>query len=847
MVSAMFLASCADDVYDPSKEPQTPPAENPFGEGFAAPDGFNWSMINSVKLNVEVKDEFNGQYQYLIEVFTTNPLSDKNATPIAAGVANKNANYVTEINIPAATGYLYIRQTDPKQRNEIYACAVPENGGSMDCKLYYTGVGTRVTGNTGSAFEAAKQAGFTEPKHKDSEDLKPLYDETKIIPEVPAVSDKYVPNNSGALNAGANFIIGAEYTSEASFKDNLRVYESSGRVTVFVQGVWDLSGEELNSRLDIYVMNGGKIIASNDLTIGISNTLTIQSGGSIEVGNTLHLGAPTKVYGSISAENVNVNIGGTPEIYIGGNGSIKVTQTALFNSSQIFNYGVLSAGKLELMNATVLNKSYIENCKDISCNNGKIFNYGDVKFSGTLTTNNNIQNTVFVNHDQATLVGSRWDNGASVYNDGLIQLTNFYNPAVGEIYNSCAFIISNEFTFVNLILDNGSITSDWNNTTNEWLPVPTITCNQKVNVKMRNSSIIKVDNFILGNSPNNIVGEQGETSMIKARLLTLNGGGLTSISGNLVFEGKYAKDYPTWQLKTECAMTGYDESKQSIESCSGIINEGNEGEDPYTPEIPVIDDATTYTYVFEDNWPKYGDFDLNDIVLTISNRSVQANASGNLKSAKLNIALEAVGASKVLGVGIRFFGLPENITPKKFTVKGVNASFEAGQSLPTLILFENAHGEFSFSDERPFINTTQDASTNSADVPDYSIRFEFEESSNVPASAFNINNLDVFVITRAADQKNKRLEVHVAGYAPTDLANTKLFGQGNDKSSADEKRYYLSSENLAWGVVIPTDFAWPLEYKNIKDVYTNFVGWATSGGKENKDWYNSHNGQVFKK
>ena len=112
---------------------------------------------------------------------------------------------------------------------------------------------------------------------------------------------------------------------------------------------------------------------------------------------------------------------------------------------------------------------------------------------------------------------------------------------------------------------------------------------------------------------------------------------------------------------------------------------------------------------------------------------------------------------------------------------------------------------------------------------------------------FNINNLDVFVITRAADQKNKRLEVHVAGYAPTDLANTKLFGQGNDKSSADEKRYYLSSENLAWGVVIPTDFAWPLEYKNIKDVYTNFVGWVTSGGKENKDWYNSHNGQVFKK
>ena len=65
VVSTIFLASCAGDVYDPSKEPQAPPAENPFGEGFAAPDGFGWTMITPVKLNIEVKDDFNGQYKYL--------------------------------------------------------------------------------------------------------------------------------------------------------------------------------------------------------------------------------------------------------------------------------------------------------------------------------------------------------------------------------------------------------------------------------------------------------------------------------------------------------------------------------------------------------------------------------------------------------------------------------------------------------------------------------------------------------------------------------------------------------------------------------------------------------------
>ena len=89
VVSTMFLASCADDVYDPSKEPQATPAENPLGEGFNAPDGFNWSMINTVNLNVEVKDAFNGKYQYAIEVFASNPLADKTATPIAAGLAKQ--------------------------------------------------------------------------------------------------------------------------------------------------------------------------------------------------------------------------------------------------------------------------------------------------------------------------------------------------------------------------------------------------------------------------------------------------------------------------------------------------------------------------------------------------------------------------------------------------------------------------------------------------------------------------------------------------------------------------------------------------------------------------------------
>ncbi|MFR8555252.1 MAG: hypothetical protein ACLVEU_18905 [Bacteroides cellulosilyticus] len=59
-----------------------------------------------------------------------------------------------------------------------------------------------------------------------------------------------------------------------------------------------------------------------------------------------------------------------------------------------------------------------------------------------------------------------------------------------------------------------------------------------------------------------------------------------------MFEREDTNEYR--QLDVTCATTGYDESKHSIESCSGIINGGNEGGDPSDPEFPIIvEDAPT--------------------------------------------------------------------------------------------------------------------------------------------------------------------------------------------------------------------------------------------------------------
>lgn len=848
IVSTLVFAGCADDVYDPDRGIHTTPKENPLGQDFTAPDDFNWSMINTVNLNVGVNDEFNGQYQYLVEVFTSNPIADATATPVAVGVANKNGGYSAEINVSKVTTRLFIRQTDPKQRKEVYEFEVPENGGTLDCKLYYipttTRAASRATGNSTSAFEAAKAAGIMEIEDKE-------YKEADI-PSVPTSSDDFVQYNPGLLKEGAKYIIGREYTQTNPYtRTDLRV--EGGRAIVFVEGVWKL-GEwaSLYSSLNIYVMNGGKIIGGN-LTIGADNTLTIQKGGTLESTN-LSLGCPTKNFGTISvSQDFTMNLGQKPELF--NDGIIKAEKNITINGSNVINHHILAADNFFFIDAQVLNKAYLDCATNININGGKIFNYGNITFDesdGKLITNNTTE-TALVNHYEATIKGYEIEGGVSVYNDGFIETSKFKNSSSDVLYNSCTVIVKKEFKFRNVTLNKGSITGGRiNSTDKEWLPVPEVETLNDAKFTLIDGSMIKAKDFDVEsgnvifqalNSTNNT-----DKSMIKAEKIEIDEPTHVQFLGNLVVEGKIECKNNHPLAKNESVNTGYDESKYTIETCGGIFNEGEEGGEPGNPEFPVeIGDSDTYTFAFEDNWPVYGDFDLNDLIIVMSQKKLQVEKNGLVTRLKMVLELRATGATKTLGAGIRFTKFPQNIRPDKFKIGNNDASFEAKQSIPTCIFFNDAHTELwgsKYTDTEKRINTITNGPFKK-DTKEYNIIMEIPISANIKPEDLNINNIDIFAITTPATVKGKRTEVHVAGFAPTDLGSTAYFKSGNDNSSVAENRYYLSNENLAWAIVIPQEFAWPTESKIITTVYDKFQSWITTGGQQNKDWYTSHNKDVY--
>lgn len=841
MACASLLNSCADhDVYDPTKEKPVPPAENPLGDDFTAPDGFEWSMTNTVDINVAVKDEFNGKYHYLIEVFTTNPLANSAASPIAAGLAKGGENYTDKITIPQTCERVFIRQTDPKQRKEIYEFETPENGSPLNCKLYFENTTTRAAGNSTSAFEAAQAAGITELEDKRDED-------ENVFPPVPSTSDDFVQYNPGQLREGSNFVIGTEYTENNPFTTLLSVYKNQGRVSIYVQGTWKLenNGAGLNSNLDIYILQGGKLIADN-LTIGKDNTLAIQAGGGIEC-TTLNLKSPTKNFGSIIAqESIRMDEG--KELFNGGEGSIEAAKIEI-NGIDVINHFSLKAASFNFINSRILNKSYIEGATDINNTSTEIFNYGDIQFTGNLTTNDNL-GALFINHVKATITGNSWIGGASIYNDGLIEVSICKNNSNDALYNSCTMIVKESFKFRHVTLNKGSITGGRiSETSKEWLPIPYVESQTDSKFTFIDGSMIKAKEFVVlsgdvhfkaTNSANN------DKSMLKAETISYNWN--TYLEGNLVLEvGKesYSGDNSDCvKRESSVVSTGYDESKYMIETCGGILNEGNEGEDESEPKFPIeIGSGAVYTFAFEDQWPAYGDFDMNDAVITIDNISSNLkveNGSTYQEGIQIKGRIHAVGASNKLGVAIHFPNLPTQITSVSGKLKGENANWTIEDaSDPTIVITNDIHLLMgNDADNRSFINTI------AANTP--SVEFEINLATGHIDAGIDINKIDLFIFKNVLAD-GRRTEVHLPGFAPTKLGNTAQFGKGNDASNAASQKYYVSVHNLAWGICIPgnTTWAWPKETANIKATYSLFEGWVKSGGKQNTDWMNTHNDNVI--
>lgn len=789
ILSTACITACVDDnkdLYDPSY--QTP---NPM-EDISAPAGFDWSSTNSIKFSVEVDDEFNGQYYYTVEILDKNPLeatAEDHYNTLAKGVAKKGEAYQTEVVSSKDIKYLYVRQTDPRGRDQIKQVEISESTSHVQCSF----TGTSAIKTRALVATRGNNGGIDIPKRAEQS-----YDTNGAIP---------ITSSSQVLEGGKAYIVTGKF--QGKFKDTS--LSNSNRATVYIQGNWEPAQAITQNYLDIIVLKGGTI-EGTDLKLQNASNLTIQSGAKIKIakleGNTQ---STICNFGEIEVDNLLLN--SFDLLYNGNKVDVKHNIDASKGGS-IHNFGELDVEKEIKLNTSsiVYNAAGSElEAEKYTAAGSKNVNFGEMEFD--------------------------------TYDSG---------EAGGSLYNNCMLFVEHMKAGGIIYLDHGVIAEEKEDDKNKdyFEEADDIYFYDNAKLTLANGSMIKAEKITI-NSGFSAIGEGDEASLLKVTDKLQIDNWSNKFSGKLYISGKISCSHKDmYQAGSEVIFS----SKPDIiiTGCNGKTELPDPAPEPSDPNFPIIvDDNHNYTYLFEDQWPLYGDYDMNDIVLEIKHRKTSIDKWNKITELDLTIELTAVGAQKAIAAAIMFDEILASVITQPVTYANnyrpisfdlTDKNIEKGQDYAVVPLFDNAHALM----ERPagsFVNTVSGSDNNQKDSKIINFTLRFDPASAPSSDAVNINKLNLFIIT---DRGSKRKEIHVAGYQPTKLANTELFGGNNDASSVNGKKYYISKDNLAWGIIVPTQFKWPLEYTKIQNAYKQFAGWVTSGGVNNTKWWNDFdNTKVF--
>lgn len=288
----------------------------------------------------------------------------------------------------------------------------------------------------------------------------------------------------------------------------------------------------------------------------------------------------------------------------------------------------------------------------------------------------------------------------------------------------------------------------------------------------------------------------------------------------------------------------------------GFNPDGNDGDD----EIPEPN-SFSFRYCFEDNFPEAGDYDFNDVVLTVTPKL-------NNKTLTIKVSLDAVGATKTLAAAIRLISLKSTDLEEYTVTQGFASPEDAGglgsydnidtretflkedqkpnnTSNMVIVLFKDAHWAINPQKtstgavERTFFNTVKpgDYYERNVDVKTATYKLVFKDADK--AKTMLAENLyDVFIVE---PYNGAYWEVHtVQNGFKTDQVIT------NRKPEPGYSNAYGS--NKPWAIMVPGDFKYPYEWQIIgtrssgvlsgayQTAGHSFAEWAENS-EDATDWY----------
>ncbi|MGL5937415.1 MAG: LruC domain-containing protein [Phocaeicola sp.] len=625
----------------------------------------------------------------------------------------------------------------------------------------------------------------------------------------------------------------------SSFSSDSNLFRSSEEVypTTVPEDATDFIGQQESGKR--YKVGA----ANHDLNVWASN-VTLYVVEDVDFTN-LYLAANCKMY-IMPGVNISYNhfysmpTGVVVSIGKGATFTSANNTLQVSHNSSLYNRGRLQLGDLDLNGGNFVNEieGVVQATGALTVREGEPFcNLGRLELDRVVINGGHFVHesggVAKINQTEINTNNSSWEN------NGLYETNQFSASSGGlTLINRCKVLVADQFHLQGnrFQMDGGSYLNckklDLNNAT--------LQMGGHAYFRVEEVAEMGYNNFIEG-----VGGEPTEPALFWIKK-SVNIGDNFSITyrDNLLVacSDHFPKDKDPWNpyYKMEGASQLVGAENVTISIPESPCNQGINNQPAPDPEFP----SEVYTYAFEDNYPQPGDYDFNDVVL-----DVQApRRNGN--SVEIKVTLQALGAIKHLGAGVRIVGKAkgrvlsvaysgEDVQDFKRTWGGKNELFmdginekgferDCGDDL-VIPLFGDGHALFGAAG-RGMINTLR---IQQMDYTPKTMIIELQFSTSHDAKEFSLeDDLDFFIthnqvttMSGSSYYHNPRVEVH-------------LFGHRDSPTYRGTTFDYIKqvAGKVTWGISAPS-FRYPLELVSITEAYPLFAKWAQNMNT-NKDWYN---------
>lgn len=557
---------------------------------------------------------------------------------------------------------------------------------------------------------------------------------------------------------------------------------------------YSLSAQDKTLNSHTFSIDGAQTINSEDDLNGWSyntykNTpIYIPEGVTINANAIKYDVAKIKLDGTLIIDtNLTISTGGYIEVFANGN--------ILINDDKTLTIGSSLESFLAIENGGILTSENPDQ-------SGKL----------TMNTNTNLNNEGHINIYNLTA------NQTDINNDGSIIVNNLLETHGNEVFN-------NDYAYIRA--------KDWKL--------------ESTNVSLGFKSVIYIENE-LTNSGNlhyykYVSDKNNAWSYIVAKTLVLGYGIHLNLYGKIniatdsianYYNDSYNKITNYTIQKKVIKFSKFDEISLPTSDFIPDLNGDDDDDDDVTnPEFPIVTDYyNLFTFISEDTFPAYGDYDMNDIVIDFNKLTTYTNSDNKVSKFDLDVTLRAYGGTYKDGFAIQL--------PSDILVSNIKSASVSNQNITLLRMKNNIIDNNTEKVAIPLfddcsevfgdvlVNVLEDGNTKTP--VDYSITIEFNDPVDPELlSADNINPF-IFNITGSL----KLVEIHTP--------NANMY-------DTDE---LMPNGEYMWALKIPLDsqnkFRYPLEYINIKEAYPNFVKWIENeNDAEYKLWYDAPNEDKVKK